>query len=71
MFAFLRRRATVRGPLGGSRPWTLVWAVLLGLRLVRRFTSGKEEVVFSHEIKPGESLLISGDGAEPRIFGGR
>jgi hypothetical protein len=71
MFRLLRRRATVRGPLGGSRSWTLVWALLFGARLVRRFTRGKEEVVFSHEIQPGETLLIAGEGREPRVVGGR
>jgi hypothetical protein len=71
MFTFLRRRATLRGPLGGSKQWTILWALLLGLRLLKRFTGSKEEVVFTHEIKPGESVLISGDGPEPRIVGGR
>jgi hypothetical protein len=67
----LRRRAMVRGPFGGSREWTAVWALLVGARLVRRLTRHRPEVVFSHEIEPGESLLISGDGGEARIFGGR
>ena len=71
MLTFLRRRATVRGPLGGSRSWTVLWAVLLGARLWRRFVRGREEVVFSHEIKPGETLLIAGDGREPKVLGGR
>ena len=71
MLKYLRRRATVRGPLGGSRGWTALWALLLGARLVRRFTRGKEEVVFSHRIQPGERLLIAGDDVEPRIVGGR
>jgi hypothetical protein len=71
VIAFLRRRATVRGPLGGSRQWTLVWAILLGMRLLRRFTKHQPKVVFSEELQPGESLLISGDDREPRIIGGR
>jgi hypothetical protein len=70
MLRHLRRRAVLRGPLGGSREWTLVWAVLLSVRLLRRLTRPKPEVVFSQAIRPGESLLISGDGREPRIIGG-
>jgi hypothetical protein len=71
MFTRVRRLALVRGPFGGSRQWTLVWTLLLCVRLLRRFTRGKEEVVFSHSLRPGEALLISGDGHEPRVVGGR
>ena len=71
MLTFVRRRAAVRGPLGGSRSWTAVWALLVAVRLLRRFARGKEEVVFSHRIQPGETLLIAGDGREPRVLGGR
>jgi hypothetical protein len=70
MVAFVRKRAVRRGPLGGSREWTIVWAVLLSARLLRRLTKAKPEVVFSQAIKPGESLLIAGDGGEPRVIGG-
>jgi hypothetical protein len=71
MLRYLRRRATLAGPLGGSRQWTFVWAVLVGVRLLRRFTRGKEEVVYSEVLHPGESLLISGDDREPRVIGAR
>lgn len=71
MLTFIRRRATLRGPLGGSREWTALWALLVAVRLVRRFTRRSEEIVFSHRLAPGERLVISGDGTEPRIVGGR
>ena len=71
MLTFLRRRATLRGPLGGSRHWTVLWVVLISARLIRRFTTGKGEVVFRHELKPGDSLVIAGDDRTPRIIGGR
>ena len=70
MIAFLRRRATLKGPFGGSRGWTAVWAVLLGVRLLKRLASSKPEVLLREEVKPGESLLISGIDREPRIIGG-
>jgi hypothetical protein len=70
VLSYLRKRATLRGPLGGSRGWTTVWAVLLGVRLLRRLTKPKPEIAFSQTLRPGESLLISGDGREPRIIGG-
>ena len=71
MFSSLRRRAMRRGPLGGSRQWTLLWALLLAARLFRRFTKGKEEVVFSHRLQPGERVVISHDDSDPKVIGGR
>ena len=70
MSSYLRRRSFLAGPLGGSRQWTLLWAVLLGLRLVRRLSRHEPEVVFREELKRGESLVISGTDREPTIVGG-
>ena len=70
MIPFLRRRAMVKGLFGGSRGWTVVWAVLLGVRLVKRFTGNVPEVVLTQEIKPGEALLISGIDRDPKVLGG-
>ena len=58
--AILRRRALRRGPLGGSRGWTYLWAVLFAARLVKRLTAGKEELLLREEIEPGQTLVISG-----------
>ena len=55
MIKYLRKRATLAGPLGGSRGWTLVWAVLLGARVVKRLTTPKTEILLTQEIKPGEA----------------
>ena len=70
MFSYLRKRATLAGPLGGSRQWTIVWAVLLAVRLFRRFTKSKPEILLTETVRPGEALLISGIDREPRIIGG-
>lgn len=71
MLTYIRRRAALRGPLGGSREWTALWALLVAARLVRRFTRSSEKVVFSHRLAPGERLVISGDETEPSVLGGR
>lgn len=71
MFTYLRRRAMLAGPLGGSRQWTLLWAVLLGVRLLKRVTRTKPEVVFTETLRPGESLLLVGGEREPTVIGGR
>ncbi len=70
MLSYLRKRATMRGPLGGSRQWTLVWAVLVAARLLRRVTKPKPEILLTERLAPGESLLISGVDREPRVVGG-
>lgn len=70
MIAFVRRRALLRGPFGGSRQWTVVWALLLAVRLVRRLTRDKPEVVLSETLRPGEALLLSSVDREPRVLGG-
>jgi hypothetical protein len=58
--AMLRRRALRKGPLGGSRGWTYLWAVLFAARLLKRLTAGKEEILMTEELQPGETLIISG-----------
>jgi hypothetical protein len=70
MFNYLRKRATLAGPLGGSRQWTIVWAVLVGVRLFKRLTKAKPEILLTETIRPGEALLISGIDREPKIIGG-
>jgi len=70
MFTVLRRRATLKGPFGGSRGWTALWAVLVGARLLKRLTSHKPEILLTETIHPGETLVISGIDREPRIIGG-
>ena len=68
MLRYLYRRAQVKGVFGGSRGWTVVWAVILGGRLVRRLTTAKPEVVYTSPLKPGEALVIrSGDRPVPVV----
>jgi hypothetical protein len=68
MLGYLRRRAQLKGVVGGSRGWTILWAVLMGGRLLRRLTSDKPEVIYTHELRPGEALVIRSEkttGPEP------
>jgi hypothetical protein len=62
---YLRRRAQFKGVVGGSRGWTILWAVLMGGRLLRRVTSDAPEVVFSRELRAGEALVIRSEHPEP------
>lgn len=69
MFASLRRRAAMKGLLGGSRPWLALWVTLFGMRLLRRLTRDKPEVVFSEKLEAGQSLVISAVDREPKVLG--
>jgi hypothetical protein len=66
---FLYRRAQLRGLVGGSRPWTILWGVLFARRLIKRFTSDEPEILYRTELKTGETLVISGKDQEPRVVG--
>ncbi len=63
MINFLRRTAQFRGVIGGSRGWTIVWAVIMGGRVLRRLTTDKPEVLYTHAMRPGEALVIRSEGA--------
>ena len=66
MIRYLYRRAQLKGVFGGSRGWTVVWAVLLGGRLLRRLTARKPKVVYSSRLRPGQALVIrSGERPVP------
>jgi hypothetical protein len=66
----LYRQAQMRGLLGGSRPWTILWAVLVTRRLLKRLLRDEGEVVYLEELEPGETIVISAEGREPRVLGG-
>ena len=59
MAGYVRRTAISKGVLGGSRFWMIVAVVIYTRRLVRRFMGTAPAVVYSEELKPGQSLLIS------------
>jgi hypothetical protein len=66
VLSYLRRRAQLKGVVGGSKGWTVVWAILIGGRVLRRLTSDEEKVVYRRKLRPGESLVIRSEkpGAE-------
>lgn len=65
----LYRQAQLRGLLGGSKPWTVLWVVLAGRRLLKRITTDEPEVVFRTELQPGEAVVISANDREPKVIG--
>lgn len=65
----LYRQAQLRGLLGGSRPWTILWAVLLTRRLLKRLLTDAPDVVYREELKPGQAVVISNKDRQPRVVG--
>ncbi|HEV2767128.1 MAG TPA: hypothetical protein VGV63_05405 [Acidimicrobiales bacterium] len=48
----------MKGLLGGSRRWTIVWAVLFGARMLKKATGRDPEVVHRTVLEPGDGLVI-------------
>ena len=57
----LSRLGISRGLMGGSRPWTIVAAFTIAVRLLKRIFGGTPETVYSETLCPGETLVISHD----------
>jgi len=68
---FLYRRAQLRGLLGGSRPWLVLWVVMATWRVLRRLTRDTPEIAFREELHDGETLVISAVDRVPRVLGAR
>ncbi|MGI9118665.1 MAG: hypothetical protein ACR2G7_00770 [Acidimicrobiales bacterium] len=58
MLRYLYRRGQVRGLLGGSKGWTVLWATIFGARMLKKATTREPKVVYSEVLGPGESLVI-------------
>lgn len=58
MLRFLLRTGARRGFLGGSRAWTAVAGVALGVRVLRKITGGEPELVHTSKLRPGETLVV-------------
>ena len=59
------RHGFTKGVLGGRRPWIVVFGVATALRLLRKIAGSEPKVVYSEELRPGETLVIA-HGPEPR-----
>jgi hypothetical protein len=53
------RRAVNRGFFGDSNLWLVVGIVIGARRVVKRFSRSGPRTVFSEELEPGQTLVIS------------
>jgi hypothetical protein len=70
MPGYVYRRAQTKGLLGGNRTWSIVWAVLFGLRILRRLTKDEPKVVYSEKLEPGQAIIIRHGDRPVRVLGG-
>lgn len=59
MLRLLTRLGLTRGLLGGSRVWLTLGAAAVAVRALARLATKEPEVVFSEELPPGQSLVIT------------
>jgi hypothetical protein len=64
----LYRQAQLRGLLGGSRPWMILWSVLAARRVLKRLTADTPEVLDTITIAPGQAIVISNRDREPNVI---
>ncbi len=62
MLRYLYRAGQMKGLLGGSRPWTIVWALLFGARMLKKAAGRDADVVHCSVLEPGEGLVIRHGG---------
>lgn len=64
----LYRQAQLRGLLGGSRPWMILWSALAARRLLKRLTSDRPEILDTITVEPGQTIVVSNRAREPKVI---
>jgi hypothetical protein len=64
------RGRMVRGAAAGSKFWTVVSAVAFARRILKRLSGSEPQVLFSHRLRPGETLVIASQDEGVRVEGG-
>ena len=59
MLRSIIRLGVTRGLFGGNRGWLALGAAAAGLRGLAKLARKEHEVVYSEDLEPGQSLLIS------------
>ncbi|HVF32037.1 MAG TPA: hypothetical protein VM933_03270 [Acidimicrobiales bacterium] len=53
------RTSVRKGFFGGQRTWMTLFAVVGAVKAFRRFAGGTPDVVYTEELAPGRSLVIT------------
>ncbi len=65
MLRYLYRRGQLRGLFGGSKGWTVVWAILFGARMLKKASTREPDVVYSEVLSPGETVVVRHEEQPP------
>ncbi len=66
-----RRRAFTDGLFGGSRRWVVLGGLAWALRAYQWATTKDEQVVYTAELRPGETLVLARQPEKPKGRRGR
>jgi hypothetical protein len=64
----LHRQAMLRGLIGGSRPWMILWSVLATRRLLKRLTGDRPEILQTVTLEDGQAIVVSTRRVEPKVI---
>jgi hypothetical protein len=64
----LHRQAAIRGLLGGSRPWLILWAVLATRRGLKRLLGDRPEILQTVRLEEGQAVIVSTREREPKVI---
>ena len=59
LLRMMLRNGLTRGVLGGSRPWLVLGGIAAGMRVLRKIAGSEPQVVYSEELKAGETVVIA------------
>lgn len=59
MLRRLTRMGVTRGLFGGDRRWLALGTAAFGLRALVKLATKEPKVVYSEDLKPGESVVIT------------
>ena len=65
------RARMMRGALAGSRPWMVVAGITFARQVMRRLSGKSEQVLFTHTLEPGHTLVISNEQEGVSVSGPR
>jgi hypothetical protein len=59
IFRFLKRNATYKGLLGGSRGWLTLFGIFTTFRFFGKYVGREEQYLTKETLKPGQAMTIT------------
>lgn len=59
LFRFLKRNATYKGLLGGSRGWLTLFGIFTTFRFFGKYVGREEQFLTKETLKPGQAMTIT------------